>query len=102
MENNSSDKDSILRGGQFIVKETKCENVFTPEDFSEEQKMMRDSVREFTDRELWANKERFENKDYAFTKEVMQKAGGTRFVEHCRARRIRRNGNGFCHYHARL
>lgn len=75
MENNSSDKDSILRGGQFIVKETKCENVFTPEDFSEEQKMMRDSVREFTDRELWANKERFENKDYAFTKEVMQKAG---------------------------
>ena len=26
----------ILRGGQFLVKETKCEDVFTPEDFSEE------------------------------------------------------------------
>jgi len=24
----------ILRGGQFLVKETKCEDVFTPEDFT--------------------------------------------------------------------
>lgn len=28
----------ILRGGQFLVKETNCEDIFTPEDFSEEQK----------------------------------------------------------------
>jgi hypothetical protein len=25
----------ILRGGQFLVKESKCEDIFTPEDFSE-------------------------------------------------------------------
>jgi len=31
----------ILRGGQFLVKESKCEDIFTPEDFSEEQIMMR-------------------------------------------------------------
>ena len=31
----------ILRGGQFLVKETKCEDVFTLEDLNEEQKMMR-------------------------------------------------------------
>lgn len=71
----TTDKNNILRGGQFIVKETPCEDVFTPEDFSEEQKMMRDSVKEFIDREVWPYKERFENKDYAFTKELMQKAG---------------------------
>ena len=65
----------LLRGGQFIVKETDCNNVFTPEDFSEEQKMMRDSVIEFVEREIWPHKERFEQKDYAFTKELMQKAG---------------------------
>ena len=57
----------ILRGGQFLVKETKCEDIFTPEDFSEEQKMMLETVREFVDREIWAHKERFEKKDYAFT-----------------------------------
>lgn len=63
------------RGGQFIVKETKCEEVFTPEDFNEEQLMMRDSVKEFIDKEVWPNKERFEKRDFAFTVECMRKAG---------------------------
>ncbi|UPQ78454.1 acyl-CoA dehydrogenase family protein [Flavobacterium azooxidireducens] len=70
----------ITRGGQFLVKETKCENVFTPEDFSEEQIMMRDSVKEFVDKEIWPNKDRFEKKDYAFTEEVMRKAGEMGFL----------------------
>ncbi|WP_103070473.1 acyl-CoA dehydrogenase family protein [Aquimarina sediminis] len=74
MSEKSINKD-ILRGGQFLVKETNCEDVFTPEDFSEEQRMMRDSAKEFVDRELWANWERFESKDYAFTEECMRKAG---------------------------
>ncbi len=69
----ATEKD-VTRGGQFLVKETLCEDVFTPEDFSEEQIMMRDTVREFVDKEIWPNKNRFENKDYAFTKECMQKA----------------------------
>ncbi|MPT34262.1 MAG: acyl-CoA dehydrogenase family protein, partial [Flavobacterium sp.] len=67
--------ENITRGGQFLVKETKCEDIFTPEDFSEEQLMMRDSVKEFVDKELWPNKDRFEKKDYAFTEECMRKAG---------------------------
>ncbi|HYD90534.1 MAG TPA: acyl-CoA dehydrogenase family protein, partial [Flavobacterium sp.] len=70
----------ITRGGQFLVKETKCEDVFTPEDFSEEQIMMRDTVKEFVDREIWPNKDRFENKDYAFTEECMRKAGELGFL----------------------
>ncbi len=68
------------RGGQFIVKETKCEDIFTPEDFNEEQLMMRDSVREFVDKELWAHKDRFEKKDYAYTQECMKKAGDLGFL----------------------
>ncbi len=70
----------MIRGGQFIVKETKCEDVFTPEDFSEEQKMMRDSVKEFTEREIIANKDRFEKKDYALTEEKMKMAGEMGFL----------------------
>ncbi|MDL5512786.1 acyl-CoA dehydrogenase family protein [Arenibacter sp. M-2] len=70
----------ILRGGQFLVKETNCEDIFTPEDFSEEQKMMRDSVIEFNDREIVANRNRFEAKDYALTQEVMTKAGEMGFL----------------------
>ena len=68
-------KKDILRGGQFLVKETNCEDVFTLEDLNEEQRMMRESTKEFVDRELWAHWERFENKDYAFTEETMRKAG---------------------------
>ncbi|SMC87140.1 acyl-CoA dehydrogenase family protein [Cellulophaga tyrosinoxydans] len=70
----ATEKD-ILRGGQFLVKETNCEDVFTLEDLSEEQKMMRESTKEFVDRELWAHWERFEKKDYAYTEETMRKAG---------------------------
>ncbi|AWA30767.1 acyl-CoA dehydrogenase [Flavobacterium magnum] len=70
----------VTRGGQFLVKETLCEDIFTPEDFSEEQKMMRDSVKEFVDKEIWPNKDRFEKKDYAFTEECMKKAGEMGFL----------------------
>ena len=65
----------ITRGGQFIVKQTNSADIFTPEDFSEEQLMMRDMVKEFVDKEIWPNKNRFENKDYALTEECMRKAG---------------------------
>lgn len=58
-----------------MVKETKCEDVFTLEDLDEEQKMMRESTKEFVDRELWAHWERFEKKDYAYTEACMKKAG---------------------------
>lgn len=68
-------KKDILRGGQFIVKETACEDVFTMEDLDEEQRMMRDSTKEFVDRDLWAHWERFEKKDYAYTEETMRTAG---------------------------
>lgn len=70
----------ILRGGQFLVKETNCEDVFTPEDFSEEQNMMKEAVKEFNDRKVIANRERFENKDYAFTEECMREAGDMGFL----------------------
>ncbi len=68
-------KQDILRGGQFLVKETNCEDVFTLEDLNEEQKMMRESTKEFVDRKLWAHWERFEKKDYAYTEECMREAG---------------------------
>ncbi|WP_405198977.1 acyl-CoA dehydrogenase family protein [Christiangramia sp. LLG6405-1] len=73
-------KKDLLRGGQFLVKETKSEDVFTPEDFNEEQKMMRDSVQEFVEREIWPHKEEFEKKNYALTEEVMRKAGELGFL----------------------
>ena len=73
-------KKNLLRGGQFLVKETNCEDVFTPEDFSEEQIMMKEAVKEFNEREIIVHKERFEAKDYKLTEEVMKKAGELGFL----------------------
>src|SRR5690606_8331077 len=71
----TSEKKDLIRGGQFLVKETRAEDVFTPEDFTEEQKMMRDSVKEFVDREIWPRKEEFEKKNYQLTQDLMKQAG---------------------------
>ena len=69
-----------IKGGEFLIKEIKSEEIFISEEFSEEQKMMKDAVIEFIDREVWPHKERFENKDYALTEEVMRKAGEMGFL----------------------
>lgn len=74
MSTETESKD-IIRGGQFLVRETRPEDVFTLEDLDEEQRMMRDTTREFTQRELWGHWERFESKDYAYTEQCMRKAG---------------------------
>ena len=73
-------KKDILRGGQFLVTETKSEDIFTPEDFTEEQQMMKGSVKEFVEREIWPHKEEFEKKNYKLTEEIMQKAGELGFL----------------------
>lgn len=74
------EENKLIRGGQFLVTETPCDAVFTPEDFSEEQRMMKDAVMEFNDREIIPQRERFEKKDYALTEEVMRKAGELGFL----------------------
>ena len=66
--------------GSFLISKIDPDQVFTPEDFSEEQRMMKEAVIEFIDREVWPHKERFEKKDYAFTESLMKKAGELGFL----------------------
>ncbi len=72
--------EKTVKGSEFIIKEITPEKTFTPEDFSEEQILMKESVKEFVDREIIAERSRFENKDFEYTKEVMQKAGQLGFL----------------------
>jgi alkylation response protein AidB-like acyl-CoA dehydrogenase len=71
---------ATIKGGEFLIKEIKADEIFISEEFNEEQKMMKEAVIEFIDREVWPHKERFENKDYALTEEVMRKAGEMGFL----------------------
>ncbi len=68
-------ENKSIRGGEFLVKDITAAEMFTPEDFSEEQKMMAEAATDFINREVWPNKSRFEDKDYGFTLEVMKKLG---------------------------
>jgi len=71
---------AITKGGEFLIKEIKSEDIFVSEEFNEEQKMMKEAVQDFINREVWPLKERFESKDYALTEEVMRKAGEMGFL----------------------
>jgi len=73
-------KDNWIKGGSFIIDDKTPDDIFTPEDFSEEQRMMKEAVQEFIDREVWPNKDRFEKKDYALTEELMEKIGALGFL----------------------
>ena len=68
-------KKKSLIGGDFLITETPAAEIFSLEELTEEQKMLRDSIREFIDREVIPHNERFENKDYALTEECMRKLG---------------------------
>lgn len=70
----------LTRGGAFILQETQAADVFTPEEFNEEQRMMREAVQEFVDRDVWPARERFEAKDYDYTFELMRKIGEMGFL----------------------
>lgn len=69
-----------LAGGEFLIKDLSWEDIFTHEDFSEEQKMMLESAKEFIDREVWPLKQQIEKKDYALIHDLMKKLGDLGFL----------------------
>ncbi|MGI9526238.1 MAG: acyl-CoA dehydrogenase family protein [Weeksellaceae bacterium] len=71
---NDKNKSKLI-GGSFLVKETPYTEIFSQEDFSEEQKMMRDSVKDFIDRQVWPVKPQIEQKDYKLIESLMKELG---------------------------
>ena len=54
---------NTLKGGEFIIKDIPAKEIFTLEEISEEQKMLRESIKEFIDKEVVHHRERCEHKD---------------------------------------
>ena len=76
----SNTTQKSLIGGDFLITETPANDIFTLEELTDEQKMMRDSAKEFIDREVIPHRERFESKDYALTEEKMRQLGEMGFL----------------------
>lgn len=55
-------KEALIMGGGFLTQSTNPKTIFTPEDYTEEQQMLRTAIRDFLNREVEPNKEAFDSK----------------------------------------
>ena len=64
-----------LKGGEFIIKPTDAQDVFTPADFTEEQVMMHQTCLDFVAAEVQPLLERLDNHEEGLMRGLMEKAG---------------------------
>ncbi len=73
----SSAQASVVRiaGGSFLLESRAPEEVFTPEDFSEQHRLIAQTAEEFAQKEIVPNIEKMEHKDFSVSRELLKKAG---------------------------
>ncbi|MDH4038855.1 MAG: acyl-CoA dehydrogenase family protein [Candidatus Krumholzibacteria bacterium] len=70
-----TDSTSIRKGGSFLVEGTNPADIFTPEDFSDEQKMFVKTADDFVNNEVLPNIEKTEAKEEGAMVALLKKAG---------------------------
>lgn len=68
-------KQNILKGGEFLIKDTKAEDIFIPEEFSEEQIMIAQTCAGFLEQEVYPNLDRIDSQEEGLMKELLKKSG---------------------------
>lgn len=71
----ATDTKSILKGGEWLVKESLPSDIYTAEDFTEEEKMIRDMCDQFLDAEVYPILNRIDNMEPGLMKSLLTKAG---------------------------
>ncbi len=66
-------QQQVLKGGEFIIKDTPAADIFIPEDFNEEQLMVRDMVRDFVHNDILSNALRIEKQEAGVTVGLLNK-----------------------------
>ena len=86
-----------ISGGSFLLETRRPDEVFTPEDFSEQHQLIGQTAEEFAVNEIVPNIEKIEHKDFSVTRDLLKKAGelGLEFGRDSRS--LRRPGNGQGH-----
>ena len=75
METTERQSLTYKKGGSFLIEDTRPEGIFTPEDFTEQHKMIADTTRNFVDNEVMPNLGKLEELDYDLTLKLLRKAG---------------------------
>lgn len=69
------DNKKILKSGEFLVAETRPEDVFIPEEFNEEQRMIAQTCRDFLETELYPHLDQIDAQDIQKMKSILKKSG---------------------------
>ncbi|MFZ0285262.1 MAG: acyl-CoA dehydrogenase family protein [Terriglobales bacterium] len=64
-----------ISGGSFLLEERRTDEVFTPEDFTEQHNLIGQTAEEFAVNEILPNAEKIEHKDFSVTRDLLKKAG---------------------------
>jgi alkylation response protein AidB-like acyl-CoA dehydrogenase len=64
-----------ISGGSFLLEARTPDEVFTPEDFTEQHQLIGQTTEEFAVNEILPNAEKIEHKDFSVTRDLLKKAG---------------------------
>jgi alkylation response protein AidB-like acyl-CoA dehydrogenase len=64
-----------ISGGSFLLEQRKPDEVFTPEDFTEQHQLIGQTAEEFAVNEILPNAEKIEHKDFSISRDLLKKAG---------------------------
>ncbi len=64
-----------IKGGEFVIRDTHHSEVFIPEEWNEEQKMIANMCEDFIRQEIWPNLERIDNMEEGLMPSILEKAG---------------------------
>ena len=65
---------AITKGGEFLIKETNAQDIFIPEEYNEEQKMIAQTCRDFLAAEIWPNLDKIDKQEEGLTVKLLDKA----------------------------
>ena len=68
-------KKKAITGGEFLVRDEKAEDIFIPEEFTEEQHMMKQTCADFVNQEVVPNLDRIDSMEEGLMPSLMDKAG---------------------------
>jgi alkylation response protein AidB-like acyl-CoA dehydrogenase len=64
-----------IPGGSFLLDSRRPDEIFTPEDFTEQHQLIGQTAEEFAQNEIVPNIEKIEHKDFSVTRDLLKKAG---------------------------
>ena len=67
--------ERIYKGGEYLIADAVCEEIFTPEDFSDEQKQMGETTEQFVQNEILPHIEEIDKQNFDLVVEGMRKCG---------------------------